>query len=90
MSVSLSMIEMRCPCASSDCTAICPKRPKPMTRIRSCRSSAISTPSIEGAFLGRKQSAITVNGVSTIDMMTVAVKMALCGPSITPAEAAAE
>jgi hypothetical protein len=61
-----------------------------MTRIRSLSWAGASTPSSDGGGLGRNFRAITVNGVSTIDRITVAVKMALCGALMTPIAAAVE
>ncbi|MNL75772.1 hypothetical protein D3C87_2016370 [compost metagenome] len=76
--------------ASSGWLAICPKRPKPMIRMRPDSPSACSTPSIDcSAVLGStKRRPMMKNGVSAIETITVAVKIALVGPSIMPAVAA--
>ncbi|MNR66531.1 hypothetical protein D3C85_1900660 [compost metagenome] len=58
--------------------AICPNRPKPMTSTLPVRPSGSSTPSIDCSSLGMtKRRPMIENGVRIIEMMTVAVKIAL-------------
>ena len=91
ISTSFSMIEMSKPRASSDWLATCAKRPKPMTRTCPVSPSAASTPSSDCRAGGMSLfSASAVSGVSAIERITTAVKIALVGASMTPTAEAAE
>ena len=74
------------PRASSDWLTTWPKRPKPMISTLPCRSSAVSTPSIDCSSSGSSQrSANTPSGVSAIERITMAVRIALVVASNMPA-----
>ncbi|MNE62103.1 hypothetical protein D3C80_1573650 [compost metagenome] len=84
------MMEIEQPFASRGWLTIWPKRPKPISSTLADRFSAASTPSIDGAAFGINRSCrMIMSGVSAIETMMVAVRMALASPSMMPTEAAA-
>ena len=79
------MIEIECwPLAISGWLAICPKRPKPISSTLPVSPSGFSTPASDCTGFGTSLSSMVENGVSTIEMITVAVKMALSSPVSSP------
>ena len=69
-----------------------PKRPKPMISTLPDSPCASSTPSADAlAWTAvNRRIASTTSGVNAIDRTTIAVRLALAVPSITPAACAAE
>ncbi len=91
ISTSLSMIETSAFSAKRHWETTWPKRPKPIISTSPVRPSATSMPSREGlsSFGTRYFSPISASGVSTMEMMTMAVRVALARPSMRPALVAA-
>ncbi len=84
------MIDTSMPRASSEWHTTCPKRPKPITSTLPSSPSAFSTPSKDSSALGSTHFRPSrVMGVSAIDTMTIAVKVALLPAVMMPALAAA-